>query len=155
MDEGDTTGGVNTRSADFLRSLTAQLAEDIFTGAVNHGQLLREGAKNAALAFVGRHTLALRSADLTEEQIRAVEEMVVQAYADILHVLFKYLGGQPPEGWPDARITDPRTGYRFKAEELQFALAGALSDYRERHGRPDEGTRDLLATITRLAAGAG
>jgi hypothetical protein len=101
---------------------------------------LRDGVRSPGEAYFARHILKLAPAQLTPEQIDALEETLRQVQEDLMDAFFCVIeGSAQPEGFPDEiRLVNMDTGEEICPHGLTWAFARAA---RERRARvQDEGT---------------
>jgi hypothetical protein len=103
---------------------------------------LRHGVRSPGEEYFARHILKLVPAQLTSEQIDALEETLRQVQEDLMDAFFCVIeGSAQPEGFPDEiRLLNMDTGEEIcpGPDGLTWAFAGAGREWRARV--QDEGT---------------
>lgn len=119
------------------QALMQEVCTAIYGGARRQVDFLRYGAKTPVEADMGKDILTLSSAQLTEQQLDALEAAFRQTQEHLLGGLFALIDGsaQPP-GWPnEIRLVNMDTGEVICPEGLQWAFGMALAEYRAQQER--------------------
>lgn len=95
---------------------------------------LRHGVRSPGEEHFARHILKLAAAQLTPEQIDALEETLRQVQEDLMDAFFCVIeGSAQPEGFPDEiRLVNMDTGEEICPDGLTWAFAGAGREWRAR-----------------------
>lgn len=120
----------------FCQAFMHEVCRAIHAYAQGKTDLLRYGPQTPVQEETGKNVLKLRSANLREEQIDALESAFQEVQVSILARLFSLIDGssQPP-GWPDEiRLVNMDTGEVICPGGLEWAFGLALAEYRARLG---------------------
>ncbi|PKO20280.1 MAG: hypothetical protein CVU38_20955 [Chloroflexi bacterium HGW-Chloroflexi-1] len=118
----------------FCQAFMHEVCRAIYAYARGKTGLLRYGPQTPVQEETGKTVLKLRSANLTEEQIYALEGAFQEVQVSILARLFSLIDGssQPP-GWPDEiRLVNTDTGEEICPDGLEWVFGLALAEYRDR-----------------------
>lgn len=123
----------------FCRAFMHEICRAIHAYAQGKTDLLRYGPQTPVQEETGKNVLKLRSANLTEEQIDALENAFREVQVSILARLFSLIDGssQPPR-WPDEiRLVNMDTGEVICPDGLEWNFGLALAEYRAQFGASD------------------
>jgi len=126
---------------DLCESLMRVICAAMHGAAKRYVDYLRHGPKSRVDEDMGRHILALAPAQLTLEQLDALETALCQIQEELLGWLFSIVdGATQPAGFPDKmRLVNMDTGEVICPEGLEWAFGGALAAWRSQSKGNDSG----------------
>ena len=117
----------------FCKAFLMETCRFLYGYAEGKTNLLRYGPQTQVEEEAGENILKLRSADLTAEQIDALEVAFREVTSATLASLFTLIdGARRPSGWPTKiRIVDMDTGEAICPGELDWRFADAQLEFEE------------------------
>jgi hypothetical protein len=122
------------------QALMYEVCRAIHAYAEGKTDLLRHGPRNRIQEETGKNILAIRSINMTEEQLDALEASFREVQISVVARLCSLIDGssQPP-GWPEEiRLVNMDTGEVICPDGLEWALGLALAEYRAQLGDGNE-----------------
>lgn len=125
---------------DCCRALMNQAHSLIHSYAKRYVDYLRYGLRTKADEHWGRNIVALAPAQLSDEQLRALEATLRQVQEELLDAFLCMIDGSaPPEGFPDeVRLVNMATGEPICPEQLGWVFAGVGLEWHARLGSGGE-----------------
>ncbi len=116
----------------------------IHLAARAHVDALRYGPETLVRRHASRHILALASAQLTANQLDALEAALRQVQEETVGALLSLVdGSRQPAGFPEKiRLIDMDTGEEICPGGLQWAFSAALVEWRARPVNEETTNRD-------------
>lgn len=111
-----------------------EICRSIYAYARGKTDLLRYGPQTSVQEETGKNVLRLRTANLTEEQIDALEGAFQEVQVSILARLFSLIDGSSQlPSWPDEiRLVNMDMNEVVCPEGLEWVFGLALAHYRDR-----------------------